>query len=47
LPADAAGIAGPIGLEREQQEVATLPSPTVPTVQSMPHQERGHRPHTP
>ncbi|GIH15102.1 alkaline phosphatase family protein [Rugosimonospora africana] len=33
--------------EREVQEVATLPSPTVPTVQTVPHQERGHRRHTP
>ncbi|WP_255950128.1 alkaline phosphatase family protein [Streptomyces odontomachi] len=37
---------GPL-YEKELEEVATLPSPTVPTVQSMPHQERGHRPHTP
>ena len=37
---------GPL-YERELEEVATLPSPTVPRVQTMPHQERGHRPHTP
>lgn len=37
---------GPL-YEKELEEVATLPSPTVPVVQSMPHQERGHRPHAP
>ncbi len=31
----------------EQQEAATLPPPTVPTVQTVPHQEPGRRPHTP
>jgi phospholipase C len=30
----------------EQQETATLPPPQVPAVQSVPHQEHGHRPHT-
>ncbi|GAA4206123.1 alkaline phosphatase family protein [Actinocatenispora rupis] len=30
----------------EQQEAATLPAPTVPTRQTVPHQEPGHRPHT-
>jgi phospholipase C len=32
--------------ELEQQEAATLPLPTVPTVQRVPHQEPGDRPHT-
>jgi phospholipase C len=30
----------------EEQEIATLPPPQVPAVQTMPHQEPGHRPHT-
>ncbi|BCJ33974.1 putative non-hemolytic phospholipase C [Actinocatenispora thailandica] len=30
----------------EQREAATLPLPTVPTSQQVPHQEPGHRPHT-
>jgi phospholipase C len=30
----------------ENQEVATLPATQVPTVQTTPHQEPGHRPHT-
>jgi phospholipase C len=30
---------------QEEQEVATLPAPSVPTTQSMPHQEPGARPH--
>lgn len=33
-------------LALEQQEAATLPAPSVPTVQTVPHQEPGHRPHT-
>jgi phospholipase C len=33
-------------LALEQQEVATLPPWTVPTVQTAPHQEPGSRPHT-
>ena len=33
-------------LARQQHEAETLPPPTVPTVQHVPHQERGHRPHT-
>jgi phospholipase C len=33
-------------LALQQQEAATLPPPTVPTVQSLPHQEPGRRPHT-
>jgi phospholipase C len=32
-------------LAQEQQEVATLPTPSVPSPQSMPHQERGYRRH--
>jgi phospholipase C len=30
---------------QEEQEVATLPPPSVPTTQTMPHQEPGSRPH--
>ncbi len=30
----------------EKQEAATLPPPTVPAVQTVPHQEPGSRPHT-
>ena len=30
---------------KEQQEVATLPAPSVPSPQSVPHQEPGTRPH--
>jgi len=33
-------------LDLEEQEAATLPLPTVPTTQTVPHQEPGHRPHT-
>lgn len=32
-------------LAQEQQEVATLPPPTVPARQTVPHQEPGRRPH--
>lgn len=34
-------------VQKEQQEVATLPPPTVPAQQSMPAQEPGTRPHVP
>ncbi|MEU7167553.1 alkaline phosphatase family protein [Streptomyces morookaense] len=34
-------------LALEEQEAATLPPPAVPTVQTVPHQEPGSRPHTP
>ncbi|MFB7629578.1 alkaline phosphatase family protein [Streptomyces sp. NPDC056149] len=34
-------------LTLEQQEVATLPPPTVPIIQTVPHQEPGPRPHSP
>lgn len=33
-------------LAQEQQEVASLPAPTVPSTQSVPHQEAGSRPRT-
>ena len=33
-------------LELEEQQAATLPPWTVPTVQTVPHQEPGRRPHT-
>jgi phospholipase C len=33
-------------LAEQQHEAATLPAPTVPSVQHIPHQEHGRRPHT-
>ena len=33
-------------LALEELEAATLPLPTVPAVQTIPHQEPGGRPHT-
>jgi hypothetical protein len=33
-------------LALQEQEAATLPPPTVPTVQQVPHQEPGRWPHT-
>ena len=33
--------------ELEQREAATLPLPTVPTLQRAPHQEHGRSPRTP
>jgi phospholipase C len=33
-------------LALQEQEAATLPAPTVPVVQVVPHQEPGRRPHT-
>lgn len=33
-------------LALQEQEAATLPAPVVPTVQQVPHQEPGTRPHT-
>ena len=33
-------------LALQEHEAATLPAPTVPTMQTVPHQEPGHRPHT-